>query len=179
VSRFATALILFHVSPLAALAHDNDNDNESTTEVQGQFTCILSNGAPSHDMGRFPNPATPNAFRAQPLRFCFPGAPRMADSTTTGLMTVGVSLTGVPIRPYTAGYHDPDGQHGFSQDVRSGWRQQAMFKEDFEYQAGSGNLDASNGAIVNGVQTYFATDDYPSFPRGFKGVVNPRFMQRG
>lgn len=50
----------------------------------------------------------------------------MAQTVTGGLMTVGVSVTGVPIRPYTAGYYDPNGRRGISQDPSSGWRQQAM-----------------------------------------------------
>ena len=170
-------------------------------------------------------------------------------------MTVGVSVTGVPIRPYTAGYYDADGRRGFSQDPSSGWRQQAMhnprslgmddqnahvdrsglyhyhsissdllvsqggtligyapdgfeikyspstatsswqlrtgtrppppqgiydgtFEQDFEYSAGSGTLDECNGAQVNGIYTYFATNTYPYFPRCFVGQVNPRFMTR-
>ena len=206
-------------------------------------------------MGRFPNRANPNRFEAQPLRFCFPSEPRLADQVTTDLMTVGVTLTGLPIRPYTAGYYDPNGRRGFSRDPSSGWRQQAMFEprrlgmdnqnghvdrsglyhyhavspdylgslegthigyapdgfelhydrdavtsswrlktgtrptapfgthdgafeEDFEYRAGSGDLDACNGKMVDGVYTYFATDTYPYFPRCFKGDIQGRFMQR-
>jgi hypothetical protein len=52
------------------------------------------------------------------------------------------------------------------------------FEQDFEYIAGSGTLDECNGAKVNGIYTYFATDTYPYFPRCFVGQVNPRFMTR-
>ncbi|MGR3512786.1 MAG: YHYH protein [Paracoccaceae bacterium] len=77
-------------------------------------------------MGRFPNRANPNTFQLQDLTFCFPKTPQMTSRVTTGLMTVGVSVTGVPLRPYTAGYFDPNGRRGFSRDPSSGWRQQAM-----------------------------------------------------
>jgi hypothetical protein len=76
-------------------------------------------------MGQFPNRANPNAFVVQNLRFCFPTEPQIADTVTEGLMTVGVSTTGVPIRPYTAGYYDPNGRRNLSRNP-SDWRQQAM-----------------------------------------------------
>lgn len=111
---------LFLVSlPISATAHDN----VSHVADDGAVTCITSNGAPNHDMGRFPNRANPNEFRSQNLKFCFPSEPKIANRTTEGLMTVGVSLTGVPFRPYTAGYYDPNRRRGFSNDPSSGWRQ--------------------------------------------------------
>ncbi|MEO1307851.1 MAG: YHYH protein [Pseudomonadota bacterium] len=120
--RALTPLLMLSVLPFAATARDN----QSHLTQQGDLTCITSNGAPNHPMGRFPNRANPNAFREQALQFCFPTEPQLASETTEGLMTVGVSLTGVPFRPYTAGYYDPAGRRGFSRDPSSGWRQQAM-----------------------------------------------------
>lgn len=119
----SAALVIGTILPLSVAAHDN----ESSISQNGSMTCIASNGAPNHDMGTFPNRANPNAFRIQLLNFCFPSTPQPAQSVTRGLMTVGVSITGVPFRPYTAGYYDPNGRRGFSQDPASGWRQQAMF----------------------------------------------------
>lgn len=116
------AILLLVSLPLAAQAHEN----ETSVTREGTMTCIASNGAPNHNMGQFPNRANPNTFQQQTLRFCFPTAPRMADTVTQGLMTVGVSESGVPIRPYTAGYYDPNGRRGFGRDPSSGWRQQAM-----------------------------------------------------
>lgn len=113
--------ILLTLLPFSVQAHDN----ESSVYQEGDMTCIASNGAPNHEMGQFPNRANPNAFREQTLRFCFPTEPHMAASITEGLMTVGVSMTGVPIRPFTAGYYDPNGRRGISQN-QGEWRQQAM-----------------------------------------------------
>ncbi|WP_299549970.1 YHYH protein [uncultured Tateyamaria sp.] len=251
MNRITAILATLTILPATAFAHDN----QSETFTDGDTTCITSNGAPNHDMGRFPNQANPNTFREQTLSFCFPTEPQMAQNVTHELMTVGVSLTGVPFRPYTAGYYDPNGRGNIGDNPASGWRQQAMhdprrlgmdrqnahvdrsglyhyhgvsedylgsmdgtligfapdgfeihylpdvaksswqlksgtrptapfgpydgtFEEDFEYTAGSSALDECNGARMDGVYTYFATDTYPYFPRCFKGVVNPRFMTR-
>ncbi|MDP5220909.1 YHYH protein [Ruegeria sp. 2205SS24-7] len=122
MSGLRVAAILIVATMQGVYAHEND----ARVDISGDMTCILSNGAPDHDMGKFPNRANPNAFRPQQLTFCFPSEPSMADTVTEGLMTVGVSVTGVPIRPYTAGYYDPNGRRGFSHDPSSGWRQQAM-----------------------------------------------------
>lgn len=243
--------VLLALCPLAATAHDN----VSTVTREGAMTCIASNGSPDHDMGRFPNRANPNAFLAQYLRFCFPTEPQITGNLTHGEMTVGVTLTGLPIRPYTAGYYDPNGRRNIGRDPSSGWRQQAMFapqalgmdaenahvdrsglyhyhgvspsyldnlseshigfapdgfeihydpanatsswqlrtgtrpdgpggsydgmfEEDFEYVSASGTLDECNGAMVDGVYTYFGTDTYPFFPRCFRGEVSAQFMVR-
>ncbi|MEL6690365.1 MAG: YHYH protein [Pseudomonadota bacterium] len=53
------------------------------------------------------------------------------------------------------------------------------YEEDYEYVAGSGNLDECNGAMVNGQYMYFATDTYPFFPRCFTGTVSSDFMHQG
>ncbi len=122
MARIFALLTAVLLCPTNALSHDNI----SRMETRGDQTCITSNGSPNHDIGRFPNRANPNAFRAQTLEFCFPTAPQMSDTVTTGLMTVGVSLTGIPFRPYTAGYYDPEGRAGIGDNPASGWRQQAM-----------------------------------------------------
>lgn len=124
MTRLMFTVLLLANLPIMATAHDN----VSNVTRQGEMTCITSNGAPNHDMGQFPNRANPNAFREQTIRFCFPTEPKRSSKLTEGLMTVGVSLTGVPIRPYIAGYYDPNGRRGISQDSSSGWRQQAMHK---------------------------------------------------
>ena len=116
------AAILFVTTTYSAFAHENS----VSTEIRSDMTCLISNGAPNHVMGKFPNRANPNTFQEQNLTFCFPSEPRLTKNVTTGLMTVGVSVTGVPIRPYTAGYYDPNGRRGVSRDPASGWRQQAM-----------------------------------------------------
>lgn len=52
------------------------------------------------------------------------------------------------------------------------------YEQDWRYVAGSGNLDACNGATVQGRYVYFATDSFPFFPRCFKGEVSQDFLGR-
>ena len=52
------------------------------------------------------------------------------------------------------------------------------YNEDYEYIAGSGNLDECNGAKSNGKYIYFATNRYPFFPRCFLGRVSKDFKGR-
>ena len=33
--------------------------------------CIISNGVPNHEIGKFPTKGNPNKFQKQKLRFCF------------------------------------------------------------------------------------------------------------
>jgi len=121
-------MIKIRLVVLALLASSSSlkaHENVSEVVQSGEMTCIHSNGAPNHEMGRFPNRANPNTFRELDLSFCFPTEPMLSNMTTHGLMTVGVSVTGVAIRPYTAGYYDPNGRRGISR-TPSAWRQQAM-----------------------------------------------------
>ena len=85
------------------------------------MSCIISKGQPDHSMGKFPNRANPNKFQKQKLTFCFPKVPRLTNFVTRGLMTVGVALNGIPIRPYTADYFDSNAKRGFSKNSSSGW----------------------------------------------------------
>ena len=81
--------------------------------------------------------------------------------------------------------------HYFGEGVQSSWqlkdgsRPTAPFGEydgtyvqDWEYVAGSGDLDACNGGMWNGEYTYFATDTFPFFPRCFVGTVSTDFQGR-
>ncbi len=136
--------------------------NVSQVTQAGPQTCISSNDTPNHEMGVFPNRANPNAFRAQHLTFCFSTHPQMAEEVTEGLMTVGVTLTGLPIRPYTAGYYDPEGRRGLSQKPESGWRQQAMFAPR------SLGMDAENAHVDrSGLYHYHAVS--PSYFASVEG----------
>ena len=39
------------------------HENQVSMSSQGDRFCITSNGAPDHDIGRFPNPGNPNALK--------------------------------------------------------------------------------------------------------------------
>lgn len=174
MTRLLAAILLLSILPFTAQAHDN----VSSIVREGGMTCIASNGAPNHEMGRFPNRANPNTFRVQTLRFCFPSEPHMAKTVTEGLMTVGVSVTGVPIRPFTAGYYDPNGRRGISQDSSSGWRQQAMHNpRSLGMDDQNGHVDRSGLYHYHGVSLdYLSSQDSTLIgyaPDGFEIHYSP------
>lgn len=166
LSRFAFALIFG--LPAAAQSHENN----ATLSQQGDLTCIASNGAPNHAMGRFPNRANPNSFELQTLTFCFPTTPRLSNTVTEDLMTVGVSLTGIPFRPYTAGYYDPNGRRGIGR-TPSEWRQQAMHEpRKLGMDDNNGHVDRSGLYHYHGVSQAYLTSQSDTLigyaPDGFE-----------
>ncbi|NRB10312.1 MAG: YHYH protein [Rickettsiaceae bacterium] len=50
------------------------------------------------------------------------------------------------------------------------------FTQDFEYSAGSGNLDECNGIEISGEYAYFVTDRFPFVPRCLKGNPDKSFF---
>ncbi len=60
-----------------------------------------------------------------------------------------------------------------------GGQYDGTYNQDFEYVAGSGNLDKCNGGTLNGKYVYFATDTYPFFPRCAYGEISSDFKPGG
>ena len=52
-----------------------------------------------------------------------------------------------------------------------------QFTGDFEYVAGSGDLDACNGMTINGQYGYYVTDSYPWILACYKGEVDDSFIK--
>ncbi len=50
-----------------------------------------------------------------------------------------------------------------------------QFRQDYEFIANSGDLDKCNGKEYQGKYVYFATDDFPFFPRCHWGNIDPSF----
>lgn len=85
---------------------------------------------------------------------------------------IGYAVDGFPIH-----YVGPQAQSSWQ--LKTGTRTTApygahdgTYEEDWVHVPGSGNLDACNGATLNGAYVYFATDTYPFFPRCFRGTVS-------
>ena len=53
------------------------------------------------------------------------------------------------------------------------------FVDDYQYVAGSGDLDACNGMTVDGVYGYFVSDGYPYVLNCFSGTPDASFNKRG
>ena len=60
-----------------------------------------------------------------------------------------------------------------------GGRYDGTYTEDYAFVSSAGNLDACNGARLDGKYVYFATETYPYFQRCHYGVVSQDFIQKG
>jgi len=123
--RTATALTLAFVA-----SHASAHENEVSITQQGDQICVKSNGAPNHDIGRFPTRGNPNSFSEQNLRFCFDATPELTGRTERRVVVSGVSVTGIPFRLGTAEFYDASGRGGFSRNPASGWRVEGMGSAD-------------------------------------------------
>ena len=101
-------------------------DNQSKITTTGDTTCITSNGTPDHAIGRFPNRNNPNRFKPQKQKFCFDATPTKTAQKNARARTIGVTLTGIPIRPGTADWYDGSSRRGHSRDRSSGWNLDGM-----------------------------------------------------
>ncbi len=135
--KFEYVIYIFFIFAVTA----NAKENFTNVDIIGKMACISSDGIPDHKIGKFPNQANPNKLKEQSITFCFPATPRLTENVTWGLMTVGVSTNGIPIRPYTAEYFDPNTEKGYSKNPSSGLRKQAM------YNPRSLGMDAHNGHV--------------------------------
>ena len=100
--------------------------NNARVKTSGKNTCISSNGTPNHQIGQFPNRGNPHRFKSQRVRYCFPTNPVKTSTKTMRANTVGVTVTGIPIRPGTADWYDASSPRGHSRDRSSGWNLDGM-----------------------------------------------------
>ena len=117
-------------------------------------------------------------------------------SPQTTLILGGYAADGFPLY-LRYGYNLPnDASSGIrvvtgSWQVKSGTRPSGpggsydgTFREDWEYIAGSGDLDQCNGRVgvtpeyPDGTYHYYMTDDYPYIPRCVMGTPDPTFRTR-
>ena len=105
--------------------------------------CIISDGVPNHKIGQFPTKGNPNKFKKQNLRFCFPKKPVKRPTLRYIVSTVGVTLTGIPIRPGTAAWYDSSSPKKHSQNQSSGLNLEAIrpFEKIFGIDDYNGHLD--------------------------------------
>ncbi len=103
------------------------------------------------------------------------------------MILVGYAADGFPFY-VDLGHNSPEG----SWELRSGTRESApggafdgTFREDWQYVAGSGDLDQCNGRFgitpefPEGIYHYYLTEDYPYIPRCVWGTPDSSFRRRG
>ncbi len=106
-----------------------------------------------------------------------------------GMPAALININGSTLMAYAADGHEI---HYVGSDAQSSWQLKpgerptapygsydGSFNEDFEFVAGSGNLDECNGGTINGKYVYFATDSFPFYPRCFWGEVSSDFKPKG
>ena len=112
-----------------------------TMIVEDGERCITSDGVPDHDVGTW----RPGAVvQKQAHNFCMDATPELTDTITRRVRISGITVTGIPLRPGTAEYYDPNSERGWSRDRSSGWNLEGM---------GGLRMDAQN-AHVDGQGMY-------------------------
>lgn len=106
------------------------------------------------------------------------------DSATTASPVIGFAADGFPI---FGSYIDDNGsirKAKSSYQLKSGTRgggpggsYDGTFIDDWEYVAGSGDLDECNGMIQDGIYGYVVTETYPHVMACFKGAPDPSFKK--
>ena len=175
--KFTCVICLFFLCTLTTNAEENFN----RITIKGKMTCINSNGVPEHEIGRFPNRANPNEFKKHSLSFCFPTIPRLTKNVKWGLMTVGVSSAGIPIRPYTAEYFDLSKRNRYSKNSGSGWRKQAMYDpRSLGIDLQNGHVDRSGLYHYHGIMSEVKEVNKDTLigyaPDGFKIIYRPNVI---
>jgi len=98
--------------------HHDAGMPQLTMTITGDQRCMISNGVPEHKVGTW----RPGAVvEAQDHKFCVDATPELTGTTTRGIKMVGMTVTGIPLRPGTAEYYDPSAELGWSRDRSSGW----------------------------------------------------------
>ncbi len=116
--------------------------NIVSVTYNGQEKCINSNGVPSHKIGNFPTKGNPHRFKPQNIKFCFSLNPKKLSKASDRARVSGVTLTGIPIRPGTADWYDPNSRRGHSKNSSSGWKLEAITPEKKLF-----GLDANNAHV--------------------------------
>ena len=116
---------------------------KNTLLYSSERKCITSNGVPNHEIGQFPTKGNPNVFKKQKLKFCFTKNPKKTNTNKYIAATVGVTLTGIPIRPGTAAWYDKNSPKKHSQDKSSGLNLEAIrpFEKILGIDKYNGHLD--------------------------------------
>ena len=97
------------------------HNNKVSITIKDGKRCIVSNGLPDHETGRFPNRGNPNSIVEQQVHLCFSLNPEKGHRPQPVRGSIGVAINGVQIRPGTAEYYDASSPRGFSRDRSSGW----------------------------------------------------------
>ena len=116
---------------------------ENKDAYANKETCISSDGVPNHKIGNFPTRGNPHKFKKQKIKFCFPKNPLKTDKNKYVAAVIGVTLTGIPIRPGTADWYDKNSPRKHSKDRSSGLNLEAIrpYEKIFGIDEYNGHVD--------------------------------------
>ena len=144
---FIITYIFFHSNILIAEVKIIKNNVER---------CFFTDVTPNHVIGQFPTKGNPNSFKKQNLKFCTSLSPVINNNYTHKARTVGITLSGIPIRPNTADWYDPKSPKGHSKKNTSGWNLEGI--TPYKKKLG---IDDNNGHVdKNGLYHYHAANHY-------------------
>ena len=134
-------------------------ENKVVSINYGKEKCISSNGTPNHKIGNFPNRGNPHKFKPQNIKFCFSLFPKRLPNVSYKARVSGVTLTGIPIRPSTADWFDPNSRRGHSKNPSSGWNLEAISpnKKIFGLDANNAHVDKRGLYHYHGVSKNLLT----------------------
>ncbi|WP_375282077.1 YHYH protein [Pseudooctadecabacter sp.] len=138
MKTLCTTLALSLLTAGSAVAHST-----AITVIDGDQRCIISDGVPDHDVGTWREGAV---VEPQDHFFCVDASPELTGEITDRAQISGMTINGIPLRPGTAEYYDPeaDAERPWSRDRSSGWNVEGV---------GGLNMDAQN-AHVDGAGLY-------------------------
>ena len=115
---FSSLIILFFLDfdPIKSI------ENKVSIKIYKDNRCLISNGIPDHQPGKFPNKGNPHSIAEQNIYLCVPIKGSFSGKITPITSTMGFALNGILYRPNTAGYWDPSSKRGHSRNGNKNWR---------------------------------------------------------
>ena len=97
------------------------SNNKIEIITKKERRCFISNGIPDHPIGIFPNRGNPNTVEEQNLKGCVPLKPKRGLHPKPVKGIIGIAINGIPFRPNTAGFWDPNSPRGHSRQGNTDW----------------------------------------------------------
>lgn len=139
-----------------------------------------SHNAHTQPDGTYHYHGNPNALFADD-----PAPPTQTPSPVIGFAADGFPVYGSyvrdgdTIRKARSSYAVKNGTRAARNGINPGGTFDGTFVDDYEYVAGSGDLDACNGMTVDGSYGYYVTDSYPWVLGCFRGTPDESFNKMG
>jgi hypothetical protein len=161
--------------------NNSEFGTKTSMTISNDKRILKTNSLPNHKTGSFPNEGNPNTISIQNLEYSFPINP-VLTGTSKWAREFGIAVNGIKFEPETAERFECETGEvcTYSNPMQSTTKilentnPDGIFVSDWEYVAGSGDLDECNGTMLDGKYVYFATFSYPYVGRCLKGVFKEK-----